>query len=175
MSLNFFKKINIILAFTIIPFLGCAPLVKTNMDRYLENQELYKRKKIVFTAELEDLLERYELYKDKEVVVTAPISYFGRENFPTWYLTLEKDGKTIRVYEEHYRSYLDRDALNLIIWVKSEGGEVTIRGKLKENGIELKQLAYKDFVVYTNRLPYKYRYYGYHYKHYVRRRPLFYW
>jgi len=159
MAFKHFRKINILLAFTLVSFLGCAPLVKTNIDSYLKNQEDYKGKKIVFTAELEDILKRYELYKNKEIELTAPLAYFGERRFWTWYLILEKDGKKIRCYETKYRLYPGRNALLLLSQARSKGGEVTVRGRLKYDGIELDRLIYKGYVVNTNDRPYRYGYY----------------
>ena len=153
---------------------GCKHMVRTDIDTYLENRKEYKRKRVVFTTDLEDLLNRYELYQDKEVELSAPVSYFGKEDFSTFYLTLEKDGKQIRAYEDNYKNYVNRDALQLLIWAKSDGGEITVQGKLKENGIELRQLVYNDYVVDTDVRPYRhghyYRdyynpYYGYYYNY----------
>ena len=148
-------------------FSGCMHMVKTDMDNYLENKQDFTRKRVVFTTDLEDLLNRYTLYLDKEVELTAPVSYFGKEDFPTFYLNLKEDGNQIRAYEDNYKNYVNRDALQLLIWAKSDGGEVTVRGKLKENGIELNQLAYNDYVIDTNVRPYRYRhYYRPYYDHY---------
>jgi hypothetical protein len=159
------KKISAGFIFVLFVFTGCGHMIKTDMDTYLQNQGAYKRKIIVFTTDVQDLLKRYELYQDKKVELTALVTYFGKEEFPTWYLTLEEDGKKIRAYEDNYRRYISRDALQLLIWAKSEGGEVTVRGKLKEDGIELSQLAYNDYFVNTNVRPYWYRHY---YRHYYR-------
>jgi len=132
---------------------GCIEIVKTDLDTYLQDQKAFRRKHVIFTTTLEDLLTRHELYQGKEVELSAPVSYFGKEDFPTWYLTLERDGKQLRAYEDSYRNYVDIYTLNLMIWVKSEGGEVTVRGKLKEKGIELNQLAYKEYYIDTDALP----------------------
>lgn len=156
MEFKHFSKINIVLALTLVTFLGCAPLVKTNMDSYLKNKEYYKGKKIIFAAELEDLFERYELYKHNEVELTAPLTYFGERKFWTWYLILEKDGEKIRCYETKYRVYPGQDAINLLSQARSEGGEVTVRGWLNYDGIELNRLMYKDYLVRTNYSPYSY-------------------
>ena len=131
----------------------CIQLVKTDLDTYLQNPKAFRRKQVILTTTLEDLLSRYELYQGKEVELSAPVSYFGKEDFQTWYLTLERDGKQLRAYEDSYRNYVDIYTLNLMIWVKSEGGEVTVRGKLKEKGIELNQLAYKEYYIDTDALP----------------------
>ena len=72
------------LVFALIAFLGCTPLVKTDMDCYLQNQEYYKGKYVVFTTDLENILERYELYEGKEVELTAPVTYVGKSGFSRW-------------------------------------------------------------------------------------------
>ena len=136
---------------------GCAHVIKTDMDTYLHNREEYKRKKIVFAADLEDLVDRYDLYRGREVELTAPITYFGQEDFYTWYLMLGSGEKTIRAYEENYHNYINQDFLEVVTGAKNEGGEVTIRGKLEEQGIELNQLVYNERLIHTNRRPYTYR------------------
>ncbi len=159
MEFKLLRKITIALAFTLVAFPGCAPLVKTTMDSYLKNQEYYKGKRVVFTTDLEDLLERYELYRNKEVELTAPLAYFGKRKFWTWYLILEKNGKKIRCYETRYRLYPGQDALFLLLQARSEGGEVTVRGVPMYGGIELNRIIYKNSVVATNYKPYRYRHY----------------
>ena len=151
------RKTLIVLSILIIvvlsPLVGCIQMIKTDLDTYMQNQKPFRRKHVIFTTTLEDLLTRYELYQGKEVELSAPVSYFGKEDFQTWYLTLERDGKQLRAYEDSYRNYLDIYTLNLVIWVKSEGGDVTVRGKLKKEGIELNQLAYKEYSIDTDALP----------------------
>jgi len=136
---------------------GCTHMIKTDMDTYLLNKDAYKRKKVVFTTDVADLVDRYELYKGKEVELTAPITYFGKEDFSTWYIILARDEKQIRAYEDNYQKYINPDAFQLLTWAKSEGGAVTVRGKLKEMGIELNQLTYNSYIVHTNSRPYRYR------------------
>ena len=138
-------------------FISCSHMVKTNMDNYLQNKDAFQGKSVVFTTELEDMLDKYEIFQDREVELSAPVAYCGKEGFDTFYLTLEKNGKHIRAYEENYYRYVNRDVLQLLIWAKSEGGEVTVRGKLKDDGIELNQLVYNDYLINTNRRPYTYR------------------
>ena len=161
MEYKLFGKISVVLVFSLVACIGCAPLVKTTLDSYLENQDYYKGKKVVFTTDLDDLLDRYELYRNKAVELTAPLAYFGERKFRTWYLILEKNGKKIRCYESRYRNYPGHDAVNLLLQARSEGGEVTVRGVPMYDGIELDQLAYKNSVVFTNYNPYinRHRYY----------------
>lgn len=155
MLINTLKKLFLIA--TVIISFGCRHMVKTDMENYLQNKDAFKGKSVVFTTELEDILQRYETFQDRVVELSAPVAYFGKEGFDTFYLTLEKNGKQIRAYEENYYRYVNRDALQLLIWAKSEGGEVTVRGKLKDDGIELNQLVYNDYLINTNRRPYTYR------------------
>jgi len=165
MKTKIIRKLSTGCIIALFIFAGCKHMIRTDIDTYLENRHEYKRKRVVFTTDLEDILNRYELYQNKEVELSAPVSYFGKEGFSTFYLNLAKDGKQIRAYEDNYQHYVNRDALQLLIWAKSDGGEVTVRGKLKENGIELLQLAYNDYVIDTNARPYRY---GYNYRNYYR-------
>jgi len=139
---------------------GCMQIVKTDMDTYLVNKKQFKRKHVVFETTIEDLTERYDLYYGKDVELTAPVSYFGRDDFKTWYITLAENDTTIRAYEHNYSVHTDIYAHNLLSWVKSEEGELTVRGKLKENGIELTLLTYKDYTVDTNLKAQRYRQYS---------------
>ena len=157
MANKIIKKIGVGFVFLLIVVTGCTHMIKADMDTYLQNQEAYKRKKIVFTTDVKDLVERYELYQGREVELTAPITYLGKEDFSTWYIILAKDDNQIRAYEDNYHNYINRDALQLLTWAKNEGGEVTVRGKLKEMGIELNKLTYNECVVHTNTRPYRYR------------------
>ena len=142
----------VVLIFTIISFLGCThtQIIKTDMDNYLQNKEDYNGKHVVFTTDIENILEKQELYKGKEVELTAPITYVGKRGFPRWYVTLEKNGKKIRAYEDDYRMYARWNVLHILRKAKHEGSEVTVRGKLRSNGIELKQISYKQYVLNTD-------------------------
>ena len=153
MSCNNLMLFTVLFIVTFSSLPACIQMVKTDLDTYMQNQKVFRRKHVVFTTTLEDLLARYELYQGKEVELTAPVSYFGKEDFHTWYLTLERDGEQLRAYEDSYRDYVDIYTLNLMIWVKSEGGDVTVRGKVKEKGIELNRLAYKEYYLDTDALP----------------------
>ena len=146
-----------ILSFAIGAFTlsSCIHTVKTDMNNYLQNKDAYKWKRVVFTAELHDIVERRETFQGKEVELTAPVGSFGKHDFPTFYLLLEKDGRQLRACEKNYHRYVNGDALHLLLWANSEGGEVTVRGKLKEDGIELNQLVYKKYLVNTNKSPYR--------------------
>lgn len=150
---------NLLIIFGLLCFFvtGCTHMIKTDMDTYLNNKEEYNRGKIVFTTDLKDLADRYGLYRGREVELTAPSTYWGREDFATWYMILATDGVEIRAYENNYHNYINEDLLQLLTLAKSEGGEVTVRGKVGEEGVELNQLTYKGYRVYTNRRPYQAR------------------
>jgi hypothetical protein len=139
---------------------GCMQIVKTDMDTYLENKKQFKRKHVVFLTTIEELAERYDLYQGKDIELSAPVSYFGKDDFETWYITLGENTTTIRAYEDNYRDYTDIYAHNLLSWVTSEEGELTVRGKLKQNGIELSLLIYQDYTVETDLKPQRYRQYS---------------
>ena len=155
MFTNNLKKMTFLIGVFVIS--SCIHTVKTDMNNYLENKEDYKWKRVVFTTDLNDILERYETFQGKKVELSAPVGYFGKEDFPTFYLLLEEDGRQLRAYEENYHRYVNGDALQLLILANSEGGKVTVRGKLKEDGIELHQLLYNEYLVNTNKRPYRYR------------------
>jgi hypothetical protein len=128
-------------------------MIRIDADNYLQNQAFYKGKHIIITADLEDVLENYELFQGKNLEITAPLTHFEERDSPAWFLTLEKDLKKIRCYEDDYTRYVPPDALYLARWARREGGEVTARGKLKKKGIELDRLIYKSLIVNTNVMP----------------------
>ena len=139
---------------------GCLQIVKTDMDTYLQDEKQFKRKHVVFLTTIGDLAERYDLYQGKDIELSAPVSYFGKDDFETWYITLGENTTTIRAYEDNYRDYTDIYAHNLLSWVTSEEGELTVRGKLKQNGIELSLLTYQEYTVETDFKPQRYRQYS---------------
>ena len=152
------KRYYLIVCVSLIALLGCTKMIRVDADTYMKNQAFYEGKHVLIKADLEDVLDQYKLYKGKNVELTAPVTYYGDWGFSGWYLTLEKDGKELRCYEERYKYYLPWKALYLVRWAKSEGGEVTTRGKLKNDGVELYQLAYKDLTVNTNTVPFVHDY-----------------
>ena len=139
---------------------GCMQIVKTDMDTYLEDMKQFKRKHVVFLTTIEDLAERYDLYQGKEIELSAPVSYFGKDDFETWYIILGENTTIIRAYENNYRDYTDIYAHNLLSWVTNEEGELTVRGKLTQKGIELSLLTYQDYTVETDLKPQRYRQYS---------------
>jgi hypothetical protein len=120
------------------------------VDTFKENQALFEGKSVLITTELKALKEQYALLEGKHIELTAPVSYFGDRKFWTWYLLLEKDGETLRCYETKYRLYPERNAVLLLTKARREGGEITVRGKLYYDGIELNYLIYKNYGVDTN-------------------------
>ena len=46
MEFKLLRKITMAFAFTLVAFPGCAPVVKTTMDSYLEKPEYYKGKRL---------------------------------------------------------------------------------------------------------------------------------
>ena len=155
------KKLNVVSVIALVAIVGCTPMIKLDIDTYLQNPDYYKKMDVVFTTNLGDLLERYDLYQGKDIEITAPVTSFGHWNFWTWYLILEKNGKKVRAYESAYRIYPDLYTLNLMKVVRSEKGEVTVRGELQRDGIELDRLAYKDFSINTNIKSYRPYYFYY--------------
>ena len=111
---------------------------------------MYAGKYILISAGLEEVLEHYQLLLGLDIEVAAPIAHFEERDAPSWFITLGKEGKTIRAYEDNYRRFIPPDAVYLARWAKKEGGTVTARGKLMTWGIELDELTYRDLIVNTN-------------------------
>jgi len=161
MTVTFSSALRTLLICILLPLsYGCMQIVKTDMDTYLKDKKPFKRKHLVFSTTIGDLTERYDLYHEKNIEISAPVTYFGKDDFDTWYITLGENDTTIRAYEDNYRDYTDIYAHNLLSWVTSEGGKLTVRGKLKKSGIELTRLTYKDYTVETNLKPQRYRQYS---------------
>jgi len=147
------KKYYGVAFFSIATLFGCTHMIRVDADTYIQNQASYEGKHTIIKSELEDVLENYELFQGKDIEITAPVTHFEERDSPAWFLTLEKNGKKIRGYEDDYIGYVPPDTLYLARWARREGGEVTARGKLKKGGIELDQLSYKNFIVNTNDMP----------------------
>ena len=129
---------------------GCTRMIRVDADTYMQNQAFYEGKDILIETNLANVLSQYTQYTDKNVELTAPVSSYRDWGMSGWYLILERDGKKLRCYEENYSYYLPWKALYLVRWARSEGGEVTARGKVRKDGIELCALTYKSLTVNTN-------------------------
>jgi hypothetical protein len=138
----------ILLALTV--GLGCSQMVRIDSDSNELSLAPKEEKSTVIKAEFEDLLERQEFFLGKYIEVSAPITHFEKIDSSVWYLTLEKNGKKIRCYEDDFLGYVPPDILYLARKAKREGDEVTVRGTLKEQRIELDHLAYKTMTVKTS-------------------------
>jgi hypothetical protein len=130
-------------------------IVNVDLDTYLKNQQQYqgeqfKDKEVVIAATLKDVNERYDLYRGKNIELSAPVIYYGKSLFWTWYITLEKDGFKLRCYEDHYRLYPDRLAVDAALKARKSGDEVTVRGKLYSDGLEMERLIYNGYNIDTN-------------------------
>jgi hypothetical protein len=138
------KIFTLLLLITVVIFMGCSPkpVVKVDLDNYLRNSDQYSGKNIIITATIEDLQKRYDLYKDRVVEVAGVVLYYGSNNFWTWYILLEKNGKTVRCYAHQYRVEPGRDALHMVRWAQSEKGELTVQGTLRNDGIEIIYMKY---------------------------------
>ncbi len=129
--------------------LGCSPktAIRVDLDTYMQHTGQYSGKTIIITASIEDLLKRYELYKNKEVEVAGTVSYYGSKSFWTWYILLEKAGKTVRCYAHQYKVEPGRDALHMVRWAQSEKGEIAVQGKVRNDGLEIVYMKYKGDTV----------------------------
>jgi hypothetical protein len=137
---------------------GCTKMIRVDADTYMQNREFYDGKNVLIDTTLENVLAQYLQYEGKNVELAAPVSSYRDWGMSGWYIILERDGIKLRCYEENYRYYLPWKALYLVRWAKSEGGEVTARGKVRKDGIELCALTYKSLSVNTNAVPIGYDY-----------------
>ena len=130
-------------------FLGCSPkpAIRVDLDTYLQRTGQYNGKTIIITASIEDLQKRCELYKNKVVETSGVVLYYGSKSFWTWYILLEKNGKTVRCYAHQYKVEPGRDALHMVRWAQSEKGEISVQGKLRNDGIEIEYMRYKGDTV----------------------------
>jgi len=128
---------------------GCMPkeLVRVDLDTYLKNQAQYKYKHVVITATLNDVVEKKDLYLGREIELAAPVVYHGRRSFWTWYVLLEKDRRTLRCYAYQYRREPDIEAVNLALTAQSNGDDVTVRGTLRSDGLDLSWLFYRGYAI----------------------------
>jgi len=131
--------------------LGCAHTIeKIDLDRFLENQEAYRGKEVVFTAGLSDVLARYRLYLDKRVEITAPCSMYSSLGFWTWYFMLETGEQKLRCYTHHYRLRADIRAENMLLEARHESAAITVEGVVRHDGLDLEKIMYDGRLVLTN-------------------------
>ena len=148
------KKYYVMFVVTMVTLLGCTKMIRVDADTYMYNQEFYKGKSVLIETDLEDVIEHYRLLKGQDVELTAFVGDYGEWGLGGWYVILKKDGNEFRCYEEKYKYYLPWEALYLVRWARSEGGEITARGRLRNDGVELYQLAYRSLIVNTNAVPF---------------------
>jgi hypothetical protein len=160
MKLVRYIKSSIYAALLLIAVAGCMQkeMVRVDLDTYLKNQQQYKDKHVVITTTLKDVQEQFDRYRGREIELAAPLTYYGSSGFWTWYVLLEKDGKKLRCYEYKYRLYPNPTAVDLALTARTKGGDVTVRGELLKDGIELNRLKYNGYDIDTNSDLYKYRY-----------------
>ena len=134
---------------------GCSPKerVRIDLDRYLKNPDAYIHHRVTLTAPLADVIERYDLYRNRQLEISAPVSFWGRKQYWTWYLTLAEGCTTLRCYTHYYRLRADRFAIILLEQAKREKGDVTVIGKLRRDGLELEKIIYDNQVIRTDMKP----------------------
>jgi len=152
------KKYYVLFFIIMVALSGCTELIRVDAETYMHNQEFYEGKSILIKTDIEDVLEHYSIYKGKNLELTAPVSTYGCWGLSGWYVMLEKGRNKFRCYEEKYKYYLPWNALYLVRWAQSEGGEITARGKLRKDGVELYQLAYRTLTINTNAVPFTHNY-----------------
>ena len=136
--------------FSLTALLGCTELIRVDAETYMLNPGIYEGKYILISASLEEVSEHYQLLQGLDIETAALLTHFEERDAPSWFVTLEKDGNTIRAYEDNYLRFVPADADYLARWAKREKGTVTAQGKLMEWGMELDQLTYRDLIVNTN-------------------------
>ena len=136
--------------FSLITLLGCTELIRVDAETYMRNPAMYEGQYILISADLGEVLEHYELLQGLDIETDAFVTHFEERDTPSWFVTLEKDGNTIRAYEDNYSRYVPATADYLARWAKKEGGTVTAKGKLMSWGMELNQLTYRGLIVNTN-------------------------
>jgi hypothetical protein len=144
------KKYYLLICLILVGPSCAGKIIRVDMDTFKEHQAFFEEKSVLITTELKAVKEEYSLLEGNYIELTAPVAYFGDRKFRTWYLLLEKDGETLRCYESKYRLYPERNAVFLLRKARHEGGEITVRGKLYYDGIELNYLIYKNYIVTTN-------------------------
>ncbi len=124
------------------PIGGCIQnTVRTDLDTYLNNRDLYAGRNSIITATLGDVLDRYSLYEKKKIEVAAPVLYYRDYGFWTWHLLLEEKGRMLRCYTHYYRVEPGWDAVNLLDRAMSNKNSVTVVGILTKDGIDIQRLS----------------------------------
>jgi hypothetical protein len=136
--------------FAVTALVGCTELIRVDAETYKLDPGMYEGKYTLISADLDEVLENYQFYQGLDIEIAAPITHFEERNAPSWFLVLEKDGKSLRAYERNYLRFVPPDADYLARWAKREGDPVTVQGKLYSWGMELDQLIYRDLIVNTN-------------------------
>jgi hypothetical protein len=137
--------------FGLLLLASCStPLIKIDSADYVQNPGSYKEPNTLIVAHIADIVGNYDLYKGKKVEVTAPVVYVAENDPPRRYMVLKENGKELRCYEEDYQHIVRSEVVHQAKKAKQEGGEITVRGSLRDEGIELKQIAYRDFVFNTD-------------------------
>ena len=136
--------------FSLTALVGCAELIRVDAETYMRNPAMYEGQYVRISVDLEEVLEHYQLFQGLDIETVAFLTHFEERDAPSWFITLEKDGITIRAYEDNYRRFVPAVADYLARWAKKEGGTVTAQGKLMAWGMELDQLTYRDLIVNTN-------------------------
>lgn len=126
---------------------GCTkPRIRVSLDQFIQTPSAYKQYEVIISATIDDVAERRDQYLGKTIEVTAPFSYYGTKSYWTWYILLEENGKKLRCYTHYYRLYAGWDAENLLMWARSEQGKLTILGTLQKDGLDIREIMYKDQV-----------------------------
>ncbi len=151
---NYLKKLSILIIPAVLSG-GCAvkERVRTSLDSYLQNPEQYEKKEVVLTASVEDILSRNERYRGRYVEITAPFEYFGSRSYWTWYIMLNDNGLRLRCYTHYYRIRPGWDAELLLYWARSEQEPVTVNGILYKDGLDIREIIYRDQIARPNVKP----------------------
>jgi len=110
------------------------------------------REGVLVTATVPELRTHWEALRGRLVEVSGPLGYFGQRGYWTWYLML--GGSTpIRCYTHHYRIEPGWDAQNLLYRVRAAGGQVTVVGVVRRDGIDIELLESGTEIVQPSYVP----------------------
>ncbi len=125
---------------------GCAgPVVKTDLETYLENPGDFEGKQVIFITEISSVVDDLDAYRGKRVELSGNVEYVGFWASSYWnFLLKDGDDVSIKCYERNYHHYAWIMPVNAMKRAERDNGIVTVVGRVESGPkLELDWIEYE--------------------------------
>jgi len=138
-----------------LSMLGCAPVVKTDLESLNQNPEKFEGKEVIVATDLASLVESPSRYLGKRVEVQGYVEYKGFWAASYWNFILKDEaGNFTKCFERHYRVDAWMRPVAAVRRAEREKQLLTVVGQVETGPkIELDWIEYEGETIDTDLKP----------------------